>query len=602
MRDQNHTLIRNFSIIAHIDHGKSTLADRFIQLCGGLSDREMADQVLDSMDLERERGITIKAQSVALNYAARDGRIYRLNMIDTPGHVDFAYEVSRSLTACEGALLVVDAVQGVQAQTVANCYTASELNLEILPVLNKMDLPTAEPERTIAEIEEVIGIDASDAVRVSAKTGDGVRDVLEAVIENIPSPIGDPDEALQALIIDSWFDNYLGTVSLVRVIQGTLLPKQRIRLMATGRQYLTEQVGVFTPKRQAVSHLKAGEVGYVIAGIKDVRGARVGDTITAIDRPASQPLPGFKEIKPRVFAGLYPADSGDYDAFRVALEKLRLNDASLRCEPETSEALGFGFRCGFLGMLHMEIIQERLEREYHLRLITTAPTVVYEVLTNNGDVFVIDNPVKLPAPAQTQEIREPIIRATILVPQNYVGPVIGLCVEKRGIQKDMRYTGAQVMLTYDLPLSDIVLDFFDRLKSVSRGYASLDYEFLGFRTADVSKLDVLINGDRVDALSVIVHRDQAAYRGRELAKRLKEIIPRQMFDVAIQAAMGSRIIARETVRALRKNVTAKCYGGDVTRKRKLLEKQKEGKKRMKQLGSVEIPQEAFLAVLRVGNK
>ena len=602
MRDQHHTLIRNFAIIAHIDHGKSTLADRFIQLCGGLSDREMADQVLDSMDLERERGITIKAQSVALNYAARDGRIYRLNMIDTPGHVDFAYEVSRSLTACEGALLVVDAVQGVQAQTVANCYTASELNLEILPVLNKMDLPTAEPERAIAEIEEVIGIDASDAVRVSAKTGDGVRDVLEAVIENIPSPIGDPDEALQALIIDSWFDNYLGTVSLVRVIQGTLLPKQRIRLMATGRQYLTAQVGVFTPKRQAVSHLKAGEVGYVIAGIKDVRGARVGDTITAIDRPASLPLPGFKEIKPRVFAGLYPADSGDYDAFRAALEKLRLNDASLRCEPETSEALGFGFRCGFLGMLHMEIIQERLEREYHLRLITTAPTVVYEVLTNNGDVFVIDNPVKLPAPAQTQEIREPIIRATILVPQNYVGPVIGLCVEKRGIQKDMRYTGAQVMLTYDLPLSDIVLDFFDRLKSVSRGYASLDYEFLGFRTADVSKLDVLINGDRVDALSVIVHRDQAAYRGRELAKRLKEIIPRQMFDVAIQAAMGSRIIARETVRALRKNVTAKCYGGDVTRKRKLLEKQKEGKKRMKQLGSVEIPQEAFLAVLRVGGK
>ena len=602
MRDQHHTLIRNFAIIAHIDHGKSTLADRFIQLCGGLSDREMADQVLDSMDLERERGITIKAQSVALNYAARDGRIYRLNMIDTPGHVDFAYEVSRSLTACEGALLVVDAAQGVQAQTVANCYTASELNLEILPVLNKMDLPTAEPERAIAEIEEVIGIDASDAVRVSAKTGDGVRDVLEAVIENIPSPIGDPDDALQALIIDSWFDNYLGTVSLVRVIQGTLLPKQRIRLMATGRQYLTEQVGVFTPKRQAVSHLKAGEVGYVIAGIKDVRGARVGDTITAIDRPASLPLPGFKEIKPRVFAGLYPADSGDYDAFRVALEKLRLNDASLRCEPETSEALGFGFRCGFLGMLHMEIIQERLEREHRLRLITTAPTVVYEVLTNNGDVFVIDNPVKLPAPAQTQEIREPIIRATILVPQNYVGPVIGLCVEKRGIQKDMRYTGAQVMLTYDLPLSDIVLDFFDRLKSVSRGYASLDYEFLGFRAADVSKLDVLINGDRVDALSVIVHRDQAAYRGRELAKRLKEIIPRQMFDVAIQAAMGSRIIARETVRALRKNVTAKCYGGDVTRKRKLLEKQKEGKKRMKQLGSVEIPQEAFLAVLRVGNK
>ncbi|TDJ73094.1 MAG: elongation factor 4 [Proteobacteria bacterium] len=602
MRDQDHTLIRNFSIIAHIDHGKSTLADRFIELCGGLSDREMADQVLDSMDLERERGITIKAQSVALNYAARDGRIYRLNMIDTPGHVDFAYEVSRSLTACEGALLVVDAAQGVQAQTVANCYTASELNLAILPVLNKMDLPTAEPERVIAEIEEVIGIDVNDAVRVSAKTGDGVRDVLEAVIANIPPPIGDPDHALQALIIDSWFDNYRGTVSLVRVMEGTLWSKQRIRLMATGRQYLTEQVGVFTPKRQAVSYLKAGEVGYVIAGIKDVRGARVGDTITAIDCPASLPLPGFKEIKPRVFAGLYPADSGDYDAFRDALEKLRLNDASLHCEPETSEALGFGFRCGFLGMLHMDIIQERLEREYRLRLITTAPTVIYEVLMNNGDVFVIDNPVKLPAPAQTREIREPIIRATILVPQNYVGPVIGLCVEKRGIQKDMRYTDAQVMLTYELPLSDVVLDFFDRLKSVSRGYASLDYEFLGFRAADVSKVDVLINGDRVDALSVMVHRDQAAYRGRELVKRLKEIIPRQMFDVAIQAAMGSRVIARETVKALRKNVTAKCYGGDVTRKRKLLEKQKEGKKRMKRLGSVEIPQEAFLAVLRVGGK
>jgi GTP-binding protein LepA len=602
MRDQDHTLIRNFSIIAHIDHGKSTLADRFIQLCGGLSDREMADQVLDSMDLERERGITIKAQSVALNYAARDGRTYRLNMIDTPGHVDFSYEVSRSLTACEGALLVVDAAQGVQAQTVANCYTASELNLDILPILNKMDLPTAEPERAIAEIEEIIGIDASDAIRVSAKTGDGVRNVLEAVIENMPSPIGDPDGALQALIIDSWFDNYLGTVSLVRVIQGTLWPKQRIRLMATGRQYSTEQIGVFTPKRQAVSHLKAGEVGYVIAGIKDVRGARVGDTITAIDRPAALALPGFKEIKPRVFAALYPVDSGDYDAFRDALEKLRLNDASLYCEPETSEALGFGFRCGFLGMLHMEIIQERLEREYSVRLITTAPTVVYEVLTKNGDVLVIDNPVKLPSPSQTQEIREPIIRATILVPQNYVGPVIGLCVEKRGIQKDMRYTGAQVMLTYELPLSDVVLDFFDRLKSVSRGYASLDYEFLGFRAADVSKLDVLINGDRVDALSVIVHRDEAAYRGRELAKKLKEIIPRQMFDVAIQTAMGSRIITRETVKALRKNVTAKCYGGDVTRKRKLLEKQKEGKKRMKQLGSVEIPQEAFLAVLRVGGK
>ncbi|MFQ6021131.1 MAG: translation elongation factor 4 [Acidiferrobacterales bacterium] len=602
MSGEHHSLIRNFSIIAHIDHGKSTLADRFIELCGALADREMADQVLDSMELERERGITIKAQSVALDYVARDGKTYRLNMIDTPGHVDFSYEVSRSLTACEGALLVVDAGQGVQAQTVANCYTASELHLEILPVLNKIDLPIADPERTIVEIEEIIGIEAQDAIRASAKTGDGVQNILEAIVTRIPAPKGDPDASLQALIIDSWFDNYLGTISLVRVMQGTLRAKQRIRLMATGRQYVTEQMGIFTPKRRTVGQLRAGQVGFVIAGVKDIRGARVGDTITSVERPAAAPLPGFKEIKPRVFAGLYPADSGDYDAFRDALEKLRLNDASLYCEPETSEALGFGFRCGFLGLLHMEIVQERLEREHGLRLITTAPTVVYEALTKSGDVINIDNPVKMPDPSRILEIREPVIRATILVPQDYVGAVIGLCVEKRGIQQNMHYLGKQVILTYDLPLNEVVLDFFDRLKSVSRGYASFDYDFLEFRASQVCKLDILINGGRVDALSTIVHHDHGPYRGRELVKRLKEIIPRQMFDVAIQAAIGSRIIARETVKALRKNVTAKCYGGDVTRKRKLLEKQKEGKKRMKQLGSVEIPQEAFLAVLRVAEK
>ncbi len=595
-------LIRNFSIIAHIDHGKSTLADRFIQLCGGLEAREMEAQVLDSMDLERERGITIKSQTVALNYTAQDGKTYRLNLIDTPGHVDFSYEVSRSLTACEGALLVVDVAQGVQAQTVANCYTAAELDLVILPVLNKIDLPQADPERVIREIADIIGIDASDAVRASAKTGAGIREILEAVIFQIPAPKGDPDAPLQALIIDSWFDNYLGTVSLVRVMQGTIKAGQKIRLMASGREYHVDETGIFTPKRTATPELGIGEVGYVVAGIKDVRGARVGDTITHADRQAAKPLPGFTEIKPRVFAGLYPVDAADYDIFRTALEKLSLNDASLHFEPETSQALGFGFRCGFLGMLHMEIIQERLEREYGLNLITTAPTVVYEVLTTKNEVLAVENPARLPDPGQIEEIREPIIKAKILVPQEYVGPVMGLCMEKRGIQKNMQYVGRQVMLTYELPLNEVVLDFFDRLKSVSRGYASLDYDFLEFRTSSLARLDVLINGEKVDALSIIVHQDQSHYRGQELVRRMKDLIPRQMFDVAIQAAIGSRIIARETVKALRKNVTAKCYGGDISRKRKLLEKQKAGKKRMKQVGSVEIPQEAFLAVLRVNEK
>ena len=594
--------IRNFSIIAHIDHGKSTLADRFIQLCGALEAREMQEQVLDSMDLERERGITIKAQSVALEYKARDGQSYRLNMIDTPGHVDFSYEVSRSLTACEGALLVVDASQGVQAQTVANCYTAAELDLTIVPVLNKIDLPSADPARAIGEVEDIIGIDAKDALRASAKTGEGVAEILEAIIARIPPPQGSAANPLKALIIDSWFDNYLGTVSLVRVMEGSLKPKEKIRLMATGRDYYIEQVGIFTPKRRPVDVLAAGEVGYVIAGIKDVRSARVGDTITHVDRPAAAALPGFKEIKPRVFAGLYPVESSEYDTFRDALSKLSLNDASLNYEPETSQALGFGFRCGFLGMLHMEIIQERLEREYGINLITTAPTVVYEVVTTKGEISRVENPAKLPEVSQIEEMREPIIRATILVPQEYVGPVIQLCIDKRGIQKNLLYHGRQAMLTYELPLNEVVLDFFDRLKSVSRGYASLDYDFLEFRLADLCKLDVLINGDKVDALSVIVHQEQAQYRGRELTKKLRELIPRQMFDVAIQAAIGAKIIARETVKALRKNVTAKCYGGDISRKRKLLEKQKEGKKRMKQLGSVEIPQEAFLAVLRVDEK
>ena len=594
-------LIRNFSIIAHIDHGKSTLADRFIQTCGALEAREMQEQVLDSMDLERERGITIKAQSVALDYMARNGTVYRLNMIDTPGHVDFSYEVSRSLTACEGAVLVVDATQGVQAQTVANCYTASELNLEILPVLNKIDLPSADPERSIAEIEEIIGINAKDAIRASAKTGEGVVDILEAIVNGIPAPTGNAEAPLKALIVDSWFDNYLGTISLVRVIDGRLKSKDKIRLMAIGRDHIVEQIGIFTPKRKPVQVLGPGEVGYVIAGIKDVRGARVGDTITHVDRPAAHALPGFKEIKPRVFAGLYPVDSADYEAFREALAKLQLNDASLHYEPETSQALGLGFRCGFLGMLHMEIIQERLEREYGMHLITTAPTVIYEVVLAN-EVLLVENPAKMPDPSRIIETREPIIRATILVPQEFVGNVIGLCVEKRGIQKDMTYHGRQAMLIYELPLNEVVLDFFDRLKSSSRGYASFDYDFLEFRASDLCKLDVLINGDKVDALSVVVHRGQSQYRGRELVKKLRELIPRQMFDVAIQAAIGSKIIARETVKALRKNVTAKCYGGDVTRKRKLLEKQKAGKKRMKQLGTVEIPQEAFLAVLRVSEK
>jgi GTP-binding protein LepA len=594
--------IRNFSIIAHIDHGKSTLADRFIEHCGALQSREMQAQVLDSMDLERERGITIKAQSVALSYKARDGELYRLNMIDTPGHVDFSYEVSRSLTACEGALLVVDASQGVQAQTVANCYTASELDLEIVPVLNKVDLPSADPERVIDEIEDIIGIHAEDAVRASAKTGVGIQDILEMIVQKIPAPQGDPNAPLKALIVDSWFDNYLGTVSLVRVMAGTLRPKEKIRLMATGFDYQVEQIGIFTPKRKPVDELSVGEVGYVIAGVKDVRNARVGDTITHTGKPAEKPLPGFKEIKPRVFAGLYPVESSDYDTFRDALGKLQLNDASLHYEPETSQALGFGFRCGFLGMLHLEIIQERLEREYQLNLITTAPTVVYEVVTSKGDVFQVENPAKLPDASMIEEYREPIIRATILVPQTYVGDVIGLCVEKRGIQKNLVYHGRQAMITYELPLNEVVLDFFDRLKSVSRGYASLDYDFLEFRAANLEKLDVLINGDKVDALSIIVHHDQSQYRGRELVGKLRELIPRQMFDVAIQAAIGSKVIARETVKALRKNVTAKCYGGDATRKRKLLERQKEGKKRMKQLGSVEIPQEAFLAVLRVDGK
>ena len=594
--------IRNFSIIAHIDHGKSTLADRFIQFCGGLAEREMQAQVLDSMDIERERGITIKAQTVALDYKAKDGQVYRLNLIDTPGHVDFSYEVSRSLTACEGALLVVDASQGVQAQTVANCYTASELNLVILPVLNKIDLPQADPDRVIKEIEDIIGIDATHALTCSAKTGIGIPQILEAIIEHVPAPQGDSQAPLQALIIDSWFDNYLGTVVLVRVMQGSLAPKQKIRLMATGDEFPVDQVGVFTPKRTPTESLGVGEVGFIIAGIKDVRSARVGDTVTRADKPAAKALPGFKEIKPRVFAGLYPVEASDYEAFRDALQKLTLNDASLHYEPETSQALGFGYRCGFLGMLHMEIVQERLEREYNLNLITTAPTVVYEVLTVKGEVLQVENPAKLPEPTLIQEIREPIIRAKILLPSEYIGPVIALCVEKRGIQKNMLYVGRQVMLTYEMPLGEVVMDFFDRLKSVSRGYASLDYDFLEFRPTDVIKLEVLINGDRVDALSSMVHRAQAQYRGRDLVTRLRGLIPRQMFDVAIQAAIGAHIIARETVKALRKNVIAKCYGGDISRKRKLLEKQKEGKKRMKQVGSVEIPQEAFLAVLRMDEK
>jgi GTP-binding protein LepA len=591
--------IRNFSIIAHIDHGKSTLADRFIQLCGGLAEREMEEQVLDSMDLERERGITIKAQTAALDYRARNGTQYLLNLIDTPGHVDFSYEVSRSLSACEGALLVVDASQGVEAQTVANCYTATEQGVEVIPILNKMDLPQADPERVIGEIEDIIGIPAKDALRVSAKTGDGIVDILESVIARIPPPAGDPAGPLKALIIDSWFDNYVGVVMLVRVVDGQLKPKDKILLMSTGASYLCEQVGVFTPKGRSKEQLAAGEVGFVTAGIKEIQAARVGDTMTLATRPATQPLPGFKEIKPQVFAGLYPVDAGEYGALREALEKLHLNDSSLRFEPESSQALGFGFRCGFLGLLHLDIVQERLEREYGMNLITTAPTVVYQVLTRDGKVAEIENPSRLPDPGSIEEIREPIITASILVPHDYVGPVITLCNQKRGAQRDLQYMGRQAVLTYELPLSEVVMDFFDKLKSVSRGYASLDYEFLEYRAGDLVRLDILINGDKVDALSLIIHRENSQYRGRDLAVRMREIIPRQMFDVAVQAAIGSHIIARETVKAMRKNVLAKCYGGDITRKRKLLEKQKAGKKRMKQVGSVEIPQEAFRAILQV---
>jgi len=595
-------LIRNFSIIAHIDHGKSTLADRFIQRCGGLADREMEAQVLDTMDLERERGITIKAQTAALLYKARDGQEYHLNLIDTPGHVDFAYEVSRSLAACEGALLVVDASQGVEAQTVANCYTATEQGVTVVPVLNKIDLPSAEPDRVIEEIEDIIGIPAHDALRCSAKTGEGVDDVLEAVIARIPPPKGDPAAPLSALIIDSWFDNYVGVVMLVRVMAGSLKAKDKILLMATGATYGCEQVGVFTPKAVSRPLLSAGDVGFIIAGIKEIHAAKVGDTVTLAARPAAVALPGFKDVKPQVFAGLYPIESNQYEALRDALDKLQLNDASLHYEPEVSQALGFGFRCGFLGLLHMDIVQERLEREYNMELITTAPTVIYQVLLRDGSVIEIENPSKLPDLSKVEEIREPIITTTILMPQEYVGPVLTLCTEKRGVQKNMQYLGRQVMLTYELPLAEVVMDFFDKLKSVSRGYASLDYEFLEFRAADVVKLDLLINGERVDALSVMVHRSVSLYRGREVAAKMRKLIPRQMFDVAVQASIGAQIIARESIKAMRKNVLAKCYGGDITRKKKLLEKQKAGKKRMKAVGSVEIPQEAFLAILQVGEK
>jgi len=595
--EQRH--IRNFSIIAHIDHGKSTLADRFIQTCGGLSEREMSAQVLDSMDIERERGITIKAQSVTLGYTARDGVTYQLNLIDTPGHVDFSYEVSRSLAACEGALLVVDAAQGVEAQSVANCYTAIEQGLEVIPVLNKIDLPSAEPERVCTEIEEIIGVPADEALKISAKTGLGVDDLLEQLVAKVPPPKGDPDAPLQALIIDSWFDNYLGVVSLVRVVNGSIHRKQKILLMSTGKSHLVDKLGVFTPKSLNKESLQTGEVGFVIAGIKEIFGAPVGDTITATDQPCTEALPGFQKVQPRVFAGLYPVESDDYENLREALNKLHLNDAALNYEPETSQALGFGFRCGFLGMLHMEIIQERLEREYDLDLITTAPTVIYEVLKTDETTIEIDNPSKLPPPNEVVEIREPIIEANILVPQDYLGNVISLCIEKRGVQKRMQFIGGQVAISFELPLSEVVLDFFDRLKSVSRGYASFDYEFLRFQAAPLIKLDILINSERVDALSLIVHRDISQTRGRDLVERMKDLIPRQMYEVAIQAAIGSKIIARSSVKAMRKNVLAKCYGGDITRKKKLLEKQKAGKKRMKQVGKIDIPQEAFLAVLRV---
>jgi GTP-binding protein LepA len=592
--------IRNFSIIAHIDHGKSTLADRFIQICGGLSAREMADQVLDSMDLERERGITIKAQSVTLEYRASDGQVYKLNFIDTPGHVDFSYEVSRSLAACEGALLVVDAAQGVEAQSVANCYTAIEQGLEVLPVLNKIDLPSADADRVIREIEEIIGIEAQDAVRVSAKTGVGVPDLLEALIRRIPPPRGSAEEPLQALIIDSWFDSYVGVVSLIRVMNGVLRRRDRIQIMSTGRSYQVERLGVFTPKQVDRDELSTGEVGFLMAGIKEIDGAPVGDTITHQDRRATAALPGFAQMQPRVFAGLYPVSSDDYENLREALRKLKLNDAALNFEPEVSQALGFGFRCGFLGMLHMEIVQERLEREYDLDLITTAPTVVFEVVKSDGEVMRVENPADLPDPSKLSELREPIIQATILTPQDYLGNVITLCIEKRGVQKSIQYLGGQVQVVYELPMAEVVLDFFDRLKSVSRGYASFEYELKRFDAAPLVKLDILINGEKVDALSMIVHRDFAQNRGRELTEKMRDLIPRQMFEVAIQAAIGSKVIARSTVKALRKDVLAKCYGGDVSRKRKLLEKQKAGKRRMKQIGKVEIPQDAFLAVLRVG--
>lgn len=595
-------LIRNFSIIAHIDHGKSTLADRLIQLCGGLSEREMAEQVLDSMDLERERGITIKAHSVTLYYKAKDNQTYQLNFIDTPGHVDFSYEVSRSLAACEGALLVVDAAQGVEAQTLAVCYTAIEQGLEVVPVLNKIDLPQADAGRVIQEIEEIIGIEAKDALGVSAKMGLGISELLEKIVSDIPPPEGDRTAPLQALIIDSWFDSYLGVVSLVRVKNGVLKIGEKMQVMSTGKNYEVTGIGVFTPKREATGSLSAGEVGYVVAGIKDINGAPVGDTLTHASKPASSVLPGFKKIKPQVYAGLFPVRADDFQAFRDALSKLCLNDAALFFEPESSEALGFGFRCGFLGMLHMEIVQERLEREYDLDLITTAPTVVYEVLNTKGEILYIDNPSKLPIVNYIEEIREPIAKVNILVPQAYLGNVITLCVERRGVQKNMQYLGNQIALTYDIPMAEIVLDFFDRLKSVSRGYASLDYSFSYFQAADLVKLDLLINGEKVDALALIVHREQSQYKGRQIAEKMQELIPRQMFDIAIQAAIGAHVIARSTVKALRKNVLAKCYGGDISRKRKLLEKQKEGKKRMKQVGNVEIPQEAFLAILKVDKK
>ncbi|TVQ39277.1 MAG: elongation factor 4 [Wenzhouxiangella sp.] len=593
--------IRNFSIIAHVDHGKSTIADRFIQVCGGLTEREMNEQVLDSMDIERERGITIKAQSVTLNYTADDGQTYQLNFIDTPGHVDFSYEVSRSLAACEGALLVVDAAQGVEAQSVANCYTAVEQGLEVIPVINKIDLPAADPERVKHQIEDIIGIDAHDALLVSAKTGEGIREVLEALVKRIPPPENEGDAPLQALIIDSWFDNYLGVNSLVRIKRGRLKKGDKIRVMSTGEEHDADQVGVFTPKRTQSPVLDCGQVGFIAAGIKEVHGAPVGDTITHARNSADKPLPGFKPLQPRVFAGIFPVDSSDYPDLREALDKLQLNDSALQFEPETSVALGFGFRCGFLGMLHMEIVQERLEREYDLDLITTAPTVIYELALTDGEVVSLDNPASLPAINKIAEIREPIILANILVPQEYVGAVIGLCEEKRGAQKDMRFLGGQVQLSYELPLSEVVMDFFDRLKSCSRGFASFEYDFVRYQAGPFVRLDLLINGEKVDALSTIVHRQFAERRGRDLAERMRELIPRQMFDIAIQAAIGAHIIARSTVKAYRKNVTAKCYGGDITRKRKLLEKQKAGKRRMKQVGSVEIPQEAFLAVLRNDN-